>query len=60
MSHAENKFNWCLKKAEKELQHGSKHRGLIKIKPDLKLIENHIKNLEEDCVNKSLPIFLIQ
>ena len=43
MSHSENKFKWCIKKAEKELQHGSKHRGLIKIKPNLKLIESHIR-----------------
>lgn len=48
MSHAENKFKWCLKKAEKELQHGSNHRGIIKIKPDLNLVEAHIKKSEHN------------
>ncbi len=33
MSHSKNKLNWCLKKAEKELKVGGKHRGLIMIKP---------------------------
>lgn len=33
MTHAKNKVDWCLKKAEKELKEGEKHRGLIKKKP---------------------------
>ena len=32
MSHAKNKVNWCLKKAERELENDGKHRGLLKIK----------------------------
>jgi len=48
MSHAENKFNWCLNKAEKELQHGNNHRGLIKIKPNSELIEAHVKKSEHN------------
>jgi uncharacterized protein (UPF0332 family) len=29
MGHSENKVNWCLRKAEKELKEGRKHRGLV-------------------------------
>jgi len=35
MTHSKSKVDWCLKKAEKELKETGKHRGLIKIKPDL-------------------------
>jgi hypothetical protein len=34
MSHAKNKVEWCLKKAEKELKEEGKHKGLIKTRPD--------------------------
>ena len=33
MSHPKNKLDWCLKKAEKELKQGGKHRGLMMVKP---------------------------
>ena len=46
MSHAKNKVDWCLKKAEKEFKETGKHRGLIKIKPDKILAENHLKKAE--------------
>ena len=46
MSHAKNKLNWCLKKAEKELKQGRKHRGLINIKPDIKKAKEHIIKAE--------------
>jgi len=46
MSHAKNKLNWCLKKAEKELKKGRKHRGLINIKPDIKKAKEHIIKAE--------------
>ena len=46
MSHAKNKLNWCLKKAEKELKQGRKHRGLINIKPDIKKAKEHITKAE--------------
>jgi len=46
MSHAKNKLNWCLKKAEKELKQGKKHRGLISIKPDIKKAKDHIIKAE--------------
>ena len=42
MSHAKNKVEWCLKKAEKELGEGDKHRGLIKINPDLDNARKHL------------------
>ncbi|MDO8460127.1 MAG: HEPN domain-containing protein [Nanoarchaeota archaeon] len=34
MSHAKNKVDWCLKKAEKEVKEQGSHRGLVKSKPD--------------------------
>ncbi len=46
MSHAKNKIDWCLKKAEKELEKSGKHRGLVKIKPDLKMAREHISKAE--------------
>lgn len=46
MSHAENKVEWCLKKAEKELKEIGKHRGLIKIKPDLNKAQGYIEKAE--------------
>ncbi len=46
MSHAKNKVSWCLKKAEKELSEGDKHRGLVKINPDMKLAREHISKAE--------------
>ncbi|MCK5283890.1 MAG: hypothetical protein KAK00_10920 [Nanoarchaeota archaeon] len=33
MSHAKNKVDWCLRKAERELERSGKHRGLVKVKP---------------------------
>ena len=46
MSHAKNKVDWCLKKAEIELKESGKHRGLIKIKPDVEEARRHIKKAE--------------
>jgi len=46
MSHAKNKVKWCLNKAEKELREGDKHRGLIKIKPDLERAGKHLLKSE--------------
>ncbi len=48
MSHAKNKVDWCLKKAEKELEEGSTHRGLVKVKPNKQHILNHIAKAEHD------------
>ena len=46
MSHANNKVEWCLKKAEKELQGGKKHRGLIQVKPSKERAYAHIAKAE--------------
>ena len=46
MSHAKNKLNWCLRKAEKELKQGKKNRGIINIKPDMKKAKEHIIKAE--------------
>ena len=48
MSHVDRKVKWCLKKAEKELQEGNKHRGLIKRSPDLVLAHKHILKAEHN------------
>lgn len=40
-----NKVEWCLRKAEKE---GRKHRGLVKIAPDLGLVNSHLKKAEHN------------
>lgn len=46
MSHAKNKVEWCLKKAERELKKSGKHRGLVKIKPNLRKAERYIGKAE--------------
>lgn len=46
MGHLINKVEWCLKKAEKELQTSRKHRGLIRIKPSREKAYAHIAKAE--------------
>src|SRR3989344_2528695 len=46
MSHAKNKIDWCLKKAERELKKSGKHRGLIKTNPELEKAREYIKKAE--------------
>lgn len=48
MSHDENKLDWCLKKAKREIEMGKKHRGLIKIEPDIKKANEHILKAEHN------------
>jgi len=48
VSHAENKLNWCFKKAETELGQDKKHRGLIKVQPDTEVAYQHIKKAEHN------------
>ena len=48
MSHAENKVEWCLKKAEKELELGKKHRGLLKKEIDKEEAIKHIRKAEHN------------
>lgn len=43
MSHAKNKVEWCLKKAEKE---GINHRGLVKNEPNIDRAKQHIIKAE--------------
>ena len=46
MSHAKNKVEWCLRKAENELKESKKHRGLVRIKPDVKKAKEFISKAE--------------
>ena len=46
MSHAKNKVEWCLRKAENELKESKKHRGLVIIKPDVKKAKEFISKAE--------------
>ena len=48
MSHASNKVEWCLRKAEKELGELGLHRGLVKVDGDIKLAEKHIIKAEHN------------
>ena len=46
MSHAKNKVEWCLKKAERELKESDKHRGLVRVEPSLEEAKSHITKAE--------------
>ena len=46
MSYINNKVEWCLKKAQKELKESKKHRGIVKIEPDLNKAREHISKAE--------------
>ena len=46
MTHAKNKVEWCIRKAEKELKESGKHRGLVKIKPDKIKAKDHVAKAE--------------
>lgn len=46
MSHAKNKVDWCLEKAERELKESGKHRGIVKIKPDLEKARGHLNKAD--------------
>ena len=48
MSHSENKVNWCLRKAEKEIKEGKKHRGLLKKEAGLEESKKHIEKAEHN------------
>ena len=48
MSHAKNKLDWCLAKAQKELREGKKHRGLIIIIPNKAVAMDHIRKAEHN------------
>jgi len=48
MSHAKNKVNWCLNKAERELSESKKHRGLVKIETNLGKAKEHLIKAEHN------------
>lgn len=48
MSHAKNKVDWCLKKAEREKEEDKMHRGLIKIELDKEEVRKHITKAEHN------------
>ena len=48
MSQAENKVSWCVKKAQKELAKGKKHRGLVKTVSDIEEAKKHIAKAEHN------------
>lgn len=48
MSMNNNKVLWCLKKAEKEIAQGKKHRGLLKIEKNEEKMSLHIKKAEHN------------
>ncbi len=43
-----NKVKWCFDKAEKELKYGRKHRGLIRVKPDIEEAKKYIMKSEHN------------
>ena len=48
MPKARNMVRWCLNNAKKELEKDGRHRGLIKVKPDDKLAQEHIAKAEHN------------
>ena len=48
MSQASDKVKWCLRKAEKELKEGTKHRGLVKAEANLIEARKHILKAEHN------------
>lgn len=46
----EAKVEWCLKKAQGEIAEGGRHRGLIKVKPNLNLANAHIAKAEHNLL----------
>lgn len=48
MTHVDNKVEWCLKKAARELKETSMHRGLIKVKISLEEAQKHLEKAEHN------------
>ena len=48
MTHAENKVQWCINKAKKEIEEGKKHRGLLEKEPDVEETRKHIEKAEHN------------
>ncbi|MDP2926383.1 MAG: HEPN domain-containing protein [Nanoarchaeota archaeon] len=47
-SGSSKKVDWCLKKAEKELKEGTKHRGLVKTEESIEEARKHILKAEHN------------
>lgn len=50
MPQANNKVDWCLKKAERELAEKGMHRGLVKVDEDIELAKKHLAKAEHNLV----------
>ena len=48
MAHTQNKVEWCLKKAQKELENDELHRGLVKNIPSPEIARKHLKKAEHN------------
>ncbi|MFH1134314.1 MAG: HEPN domain-containing protein [Nanoarchaeota archaeon] len=48
MSQAKDKVEWCLRKAKKELEASSKHRGLVAVQPSRDEAKRHVIKAEHD------------
>lgn len=48
MPHLDSKIKWCLDKAQKELAENKKHRGLVKVTPNLEEAKMHIAKAEHN------------
>ncbi len=46
----DNKIQWCLEKARKELASGKKHRGLMKSHPDIAAAKSHLAKAEHNLL----------
>ena len=46
MSHAKNKVEWCLRKAERELKESDTHRGLLETDPNKEKATEHINKAD--------------
>ena len=54
MTHAENKVDWCLKKAQRELEQSDKHRGLVRENIDIMKAREHVEKAEHYLIATDL------
>jgi len=54
MSHATNKLRWCLNKAQKEIEQGQKHRGLVMGLPSKETAYGHLAKAEHNLKSSNL------
>lgn len=48
MSKAKNQVIWCINKAQKEIEQGKKHRGLVNVEPNISLARRHLSKAEHN------------